>query len=125
MNSIKEDDEHQFLAQDMCVYCGECKAIIMQTAFTRDGRPLHKMPKKVVTGPEPCEECKKKMRDAGTFFVVEIKDGKPTGNYCVVGDDCLDEEKKKEMDKFRMMLMNHDEYDLLINRRNDDANETV
>ena len=75
---IRDDEEHQFVAMDHCIYCGEVKQLVMQTHFTKDGRPLEKMKQDVCTGPEPCDACKKKGEEEGSVLLVE-SDGKSFG----------------------------------------------
>lgn len=74
-----DDGQHEFVGMDMCIYCGECKQLLLQPNFFRgaDGK-MH--PKKGIqrtqcTGPEPCDKCKKKFEEDGVFPMIEAHPG--------------------------------------------------
>ena len=110
---IKEDDEHQFVAQDVCMYCGEIKQILMQTRFTKDGRPKDRLPKKVCTSPEPCDECKKKGKEEGWFYLTEVDDDGPTGRYVKAKREAL-KEKKEDIDKWGFALIPKKDFEEIV-----------
>ena len=62
-----DDGQHEFVGMDMCIYCGECKQLLLQTRFDRNGKPLKGLSKFQSTGPEPCDKCKKKFEEDGVF----------------------------------------------------------
>ena len=80
MRSVKDDGEHEFVGMDMCIYCGECKQLLLQPNFFRDGNG-EMIPKKGIkrtqsTSPELCDACKKKFEEDGVVPVYEATRGK-------------------------------------------------
>ena len=74
-----DDGEHEFVGMDICIYCGECKQLLLQPEFFRgaDGE-MH--PKKGIkrtqsTSPEPCDACKKKFEEQGIVPMIEATRG--------------------------------------------------
>ena len=110
MNNIKEDDKHQFVAQDICMYCGECKSIVMQTRFTKEGRPLYEMGDKVIMSIEPCDKCKEKNRQENKVIVLEMRDGVPTERYCKIDIFTLKEKFRDEAKEKGLFLMNENDF---------------
>lgn len=90
---ITEDDNHQFVAMNHCPICEEVVGIAMQTRFTKDGRPLHKMPKDVCISLTPCDKCKEKAKELGGVWVYEGRHGRrhpePTGRILMLTRDCV------------------------------------
>ena len=70
-----DDGQHEFVGMDMCIYCGECKQLLLQTRFDRNGKPLKGLSKFQSTGPEPCDKCKKKFEEDGVFPMIEAHPG--------------------------------------------------
>ena len=64
------DGEHEFCGMDMCIYCGECKQLLLQTRFF-NGKPAKGLRKFQSTGPEPCDKCKKKFEQEGCVPMIE------------------------------------------------------
>jgi len=114
---IKEDDEHQFVAQDICMYCGEIKQIIMQTQFTKDGRPKGKLPSKVCTSPEPCDKCKEQGKKEGWFYLVEADDNGPTGRYVKAKREAF-KGKQEDIDKWGFALMPKTDFEEMFDGNN-------
>lgn len=71
-----DDGEHEFVGMDMCIYCGECKQLLLQTRFGHDGKPVKGLKRCQSTGPEPCDNCKKKFEEDGVFPMIEAHPGK-------------------------------------------------
>ena len=74
-NKCYDDGEHEFVGMDLCIYCGECKQLLMQTQFYRgaDGKnhPRKGIRKEQWTSPEPCDACKKKFEQDGVVPIIE------------------------------------------------------
>lgn len=75
-----DDGEHEFVGMDMCIYCGECKQLLLQPEFFKaaDGNMYPKKGIKRIqsTSPEPCDACKKKFEEEGVVPVYEATRGK-------------------------------------------------
>ncbi len=77
--NCKDDGEHEFVGMDICIYCGECKQLLLQPNFFRDADG-EMIPKKGIkrtqsTSPEPCNECKKKFEKDGVVPMIEATRG--------------------------------------------------
>lgn len=107
---IREDDEHQFVAQDLCMYCGEIKQLLIQKRFTENGRPKDKLPKKVCTSPEPCNKCKEQGKKEGWFYLTEVDDSGLTGRYIKAKRKAI-KGMKKEVDKWGFALINKEDFE--------------
>lgn len=70
-----DDGQHEFVGMDMCIYCGECKQLLLQTKFGHNGKPVKGLSKYQSTGPEPCDKCKKKFEEDGVFPMIEAHPG--------------------------------------------------
>lgn len=70
----KNDDEHEFVGQDICIYCGEMKQILLQTEFY-NGKPVKGLKEKQATSPEPCKNCKEKFEKDGIVPLYEATHG--------------------------------------------------
>lgn len=73
------DDNHEFVGMDMCIYCHEPKQLLLQTQFFKDASGKMK-PKKGIrkyqsTSPEPCDNCKKKFEEDGVVPMIEATPG--------------------------------------------------
>lgn len=77
--NCKDDGEHEFVGMDICIYCGECKQLLLQPNFFRnaDGEMIPKkgIKHKQSTSPEPCNECKKKFEEDGVVPMIEATRG--------------------------------------------------
>lgn len=69
------NEDHEFVGMDMCIYCGECKQLLLQTRFTHDGKPVKGLKRCQSTSPEPCDKCKKKFEEDGVFPMIEAHPG--------------------------------------------------
>lgn len=66
---------NNFVGMQMCPYCKEPMGILIQ-------QNLKEIPRTCCTGPEPCDECKKKFKADGTVPVWEVRNpGKPNPDY--------------------------------------------
>ena len=74
-----DDGEHEFVGMDVCIYCGECKQLLLQPEFFRgaDGEmhPKKGIRKTQCTSPEPCDACKKKFEEQGIVPMIEAEHG--------------------------------------------------
>lgn len=96
-----DDGNHEFVGMDICIYCGECKQLLLQPEFFRgaDGE-MH--PKKGIkrtqsTSPEPCDVCKKKFEEQGIVPMIEAERG-PKGpifgnRYMFINRDAIQGEE--------------------------------
>lgn len=109
---MTEDDKHQFVAMNHCPICEEVVGIAMQTRFTKDGRPLHEMPKNVCISLTPCDKCKEKAKELSGVWVYEGRHGgrhpEPTGRILMLTRDCVqrvfNEDVLKIADEFGYLL---------------------
>lgn len=70
----KYDEDHEFVGQDICIYCGEIKQILLQTKFY-NGKPAKGLKQMQATSPEPCKKCKEKFEKDGVVPVYEATRG--------------------------------------------------
>ena len=79
MTNRCNDDDHEFVGMDMCIYCGECKQLLLQTQFFKDAngemKPMKGIHTHQPTSPEPCDKCKKKFEEDGVVPMIEATRG--------------------------------------------------
>lgn len=64
------DGNHEFVGQDICIYCGEIKQILLQTKFY-NSKPAKGLKEQQATSPEPCKKCKEKFEKDGVVPLYE------------------------------------------------------
>lgn len=73
------DDDHEFVGMDICIYCHEPKRLLLQTQFFKDAsgkmKPRKGISKYQATSPEPCDKCKKKFEEDGVVPTIEATRG--------------------------------------------------
>ena len=120
---ITEDDKHQFVAMDHCSICGEVTGIAMQTRFTKDGRPLHEMPKDVCTSLTPCDKCKEKAKELDGVWCYEGghegRRPEPTGRIVMLSRESVqrvfNEDVIKTADEFGYLMLEPELFSLFMN----------
>lgn len=121
---ITKDDKHQFIAMDHCPICGEEVGLVLQTTFTREGRPLHEMSKDICTSFTPCEKCEKEAKELGGVWCYEGEQGscspKPTGRVVMLTRDFVqrmfNDDTLKAADKFGYLVFESKLFDYIIKR---------
>lgn len=115
-------DDREFVGMDMCIYCGECKQILLQTHFLPDGTPFKGLKREQSTSPEPCDECKKSFKDRGVVPMIEASKDKDTGmpvygnRFVLVNYKALPEEFQKFADTHGFVICDMDTIDALTER---------
>ena len=130
-NCNYDDGEHEFVGLDMCIYCGECKQLLLQSEFFKgaDGEmhPKKGIRKTQSTSPEPCDACKKKFEEQGLVPMIEAERG-PKGpifgrRYILVNRAAIHgEEFIKFMDTHGFLICDIETMDKLIKDREDYEN---
>ena len=69
-----DDGEHEAVGMYVCIYCGECKQLLLQTKY-HNGKPVKGLHKYQATSPEPCDACKKKFEEENVVPIVEANPG--------------------------------------------------
>lgn len=121
-----DDGEHEFVGMDVCIYCGECKQLLLQPEFFRgaDGEmhPKKGIRKTQCTSPEPCDACKKKFEEQGIVPMIEAERG-PKGpifgnRYMFVNREAIQgEEFIKFMNTHGFVICEPEFMDQLIKHR--------
>lgn len=115
-------DDREFVGMDMCIYCGECKQILLQTHFTSDGKPFKGLKRKQSTSPEPCDKCKKSFKERGVVPMIEASKDKDNGSpvygnrFVFVNYKALPEEFQKFADTHGFVICDMDTIDALTER---------
>ena len=128
-----DDGEHEFVGMDMCIYCGECKQLLLQPEFFRgaDGE-MH--PKKGIkrtqsTSPEPCDACKKKFEEQGIVPMIEAERG-PKGpifgnRYTFINREAVQgEEFVKFMNTHGFLICEPEFMDQIVKQQQEMSNES-
>lgn len=126
-----DDGEHEFVGMDMCIYCGECKQLLLQPEFFRgaDGE-MH--PKKGIkrtqsTSPEPCDKCKEKFKEQGIVPMIEAERG-PKGpifgnRYTFINREAVQgEEFVKFMDTHGFLICEPEFMDQIVKQQQEMSN---
>lgn len=133
MRSVKDDGEHEFVGMDMCIYCGECKQLLLQPEFFRDANG-EMIPKKGIkrtqsTSPEPCDKCKQKFKEQGIVPMIEATRGKHGPifghRYAFINREAVQgEEFIKFMDTHGFLICEPEFMDQIVKQQQEMSNES-
>lgn len=85
---------------ETCVLCGKDIGLVLFGELKRDA----KAPKKCMLG-NLCSDCIKTMEENEERIFVELKDGMPTGTYCLMPDYCLNPEVLNDLGDRRLVYV--------------------
>lgn len=128
-NKCYDDGQHEFVGMDMCIYCGECKQLLLQPNFFRgaDGQmhPKKGIQRQQCTSPEPCDKCKEKFKKDGVVPLYEATPDEITGQpifgkrYLFIKREAVKgPEFIKFMDEHGFLLCDAETIDALIKKQN-------
>ena len=121
MANIYDDGNHEFVGMDLCVYCGECKQLLLQTSFFRaangEMKPKKGLSKYQSTSPEPCDKCKQKFKEDGVVPMIAARrklngETEFTNKMVFVRREAIQGEQFiKMMEEAGFLIMEEDEFD--------------
>lgn len=124
-----DDGQHEFVGMDICIYCGECKQLLLQTKFGHNGKPVKGLSKYQSTGPEPCDKCKKKFEQEGCVPMIEAHPDEHTGQpvfgqrYIFMKREAIKGQEFIDfMNKHGFLICDHQTMDMFIQKMNGQSN---
>lgn len=116
------EEDREFVGMDMCIYCGECKQLLLQTHFLPDGTPFKGIKRQQSTSPEPCDKCKESFKEKGIVPMIEASKDEHTGEpiyghrYVFINYNALSEEFQKLADTHGFVICDMETIDALLER---------